>query len=90
MWNSPEPTEGMSPPPDSIRLGDPRFRVTIINAVPYLDLKSLGSGASSTVSQAVMLVPYGWQLELEQTDPAKPPKPKKGLREDGMIERKLC
>lgn len=70
-------------PPGLVRLDDPRFRIIIVNNVPYLDLQTMGSGASSTVCKVGLLVPYGYELEMQQKDPWKPPSPAFNADKDG-------
>ena len=69
--------------PNGIRLDDPLVRLIVVNNVPYLDLETLGAGASSTVSRAEMLVPFGWEVTVVQRDDWKPPQPTHGRRPDG-------
>lgn len=54
---------------------DPRVRV--VNGVPYLELATLGHGASSIVSKVELLVPLGSELLLRKRGPWKPATPKR-------------
>lgn len=53
------------------------LKIIVINSIPYLDLQTLGAGASSNVFRAEMLVPVGYRVQFEDAGPFKPRRPAK-------------